>query len=73
MLVKQLQFMTCMDGHVSRPGADTGGGGSWGSGPPFFETPKVYKEGRNVPRCARIARVLIHEEQRVELSSEYIT
>ena len=34
------------------PGADPRGGGSWGSGPPppFWGTPKLHKEGKNVPR-----------------------
>ena len=33
-------------------GADPGGGGSWGSGPPplFLGTPKLHKEGKNVAR-----------------------
>ena len=43
--------------HLTHTGADPGGGGSWGSGPPFWGTPKLHKEGKNVPRmCTKTPR-----------------
>ena len=44
--------MRCIDARV-RPGADPGGSGPGGQDtppPPFWGTPKLHKEGKNVAR-----------------------